>query len=71
LPPEINKEVLDNHLIKLVKMATLADTYVKGIQRDLNLEVTKITFHGEIQIKNMQMDKFESISKNFDLMKFL
>jgi len=32
---EINKDILNNHLIKPINLATIVDSYTKKLQRDL------------------------------------
>jgi len=40
---------------------------IRWLQKDIKQEVTRRMLHGEIQIENVQLDKFKDISNNFEL----
>jgi hypothetical protein len=58
-PNQINKEILNNHLIKLVKLETVDDSYTKKVHGDLEQGVAINIYHGEVQIERMQLSKVE------------
>jgi hypothetical protein len=48
--------VLNNYLIKLVRLATMIDAYIKIIQRDPKQKVVEMIYNGELKIQKMKLN---------------
>jgi hypothetical protein len=50
---KVNKEVLNDYLMKPIKLITLAKNFIKKTEKNLNLEVTIKICDGELDLEKM------------------
>jgi hypothetical protein len=54
---DVNKEILNEYLIKQVKLPTATDAYIKKIHIDIKKEVAERICNGELHIEKMKLDR--------------
>jgi hypothetical protein len=66
---EINKEVLNEHLVKPTRLVTMAKDYIRNTEQSIKLEVAAKICDGELDLEKMQLNRLDVILKYYNLWK--
>jgi len=64
---EINKDSLEEYLLKYAKLITMAQDFIKCIVQELKQEVFKNVWDGELYVKNMHSKELQNIMDNYSI----
>jgi hypothetical protein len=66
---KLNKESLEEHLLKLVRIITMTQNFVKHTTQELKQDVSTKVCDEELDIEKMQSESLKKIMENYSLWK--
>jgi hypothetical protein len=64
---QIDKDSFHKYLVNPINLNTWAKDYVKKIEQEIKRDVVTKLCDGEMQLKNMKLDRLEEVHKKFKL----